>query len=110
MDMLSPAPPKKFPSKQHWPQSRAERGQAYGTDDPIHAGDKLVVMLNDTWLDYGTSFEKLRRENAQAIAAGHKLKVAYDIAIKELADLREKHNNLRAAEKRRRMAAAGFKS
>jgi hypothetical protein len=85
------------------------RGQTYGVEDPIHAGDKLVVMTNDTWLDYGTAFEQLRRQVGDIKAAADKLKVAYDIALRELASLREKHENLKAVEKRRRKAAMGFK-
>lgn len=110
MDILSPTPsPQPQTQNKHWPDARAVRGQTYGVNDPIHAGDKLIVMTNDTWLDYGTAFEQLRRQCAEIKGAAEKLKVAYDIAIKELADLRERHQNLRAAEKRRRKAAMGFK-
>jgi len=110
MDILSPTPslPPSTQSKQHWPHAPALRGQTYGTPDPIFAGDQLVVMSNDTWLDYGTAFEALRRQNEQLMKAANELKVAYDIALKSLADLREKHENLRAAEKRRRKASMGL--
>lgn len=110
MDMLSPTPsPQRQTQSKHWPDARAERGIVYGVPDPIYAGDKLVVMLNDTWLDYGTQAQRMKRDLDAAIEAGKKLKVSYDIAIKELAELREKHENLKAAEKRRRRAAMGFK-
>lgn len=108
MDMLSPTPSPQTTKSKHWPDAPAVRGQTYGVSDPIHAGEKLVVMSNDTWLDYGTTFEQIRRQNAVILKASHKLKVAYDIAIKELADLRERHENLKRAEKRRRKSAMGF--
>lgn len=56
-----------------WPTTRAERGKYYGLPDPVHAGDKLVVMSYDTWADFGTQLETLRR-------AG----VALDKQVKEL--------------------------
>lgn len=106
MDTLSPIPSQQpsTPSKLHWPHARAERGQTYGVEDPIFAGDKLVVMANDTWLDYGTAFEHIRRQCEDLTDAAQKLKVAYDAAIAALASVNEKHQNLRAAEKSRRMA------
>lgn len=108
MDMLSVQTPSQPTQGKHWPDARALRGQTYGVNDPIYTGDRLVVMTNDTWLDYGTAFEQLRRQCGELKTAAEKLKVAYDIAIKELADLRERHENLRRAEKRRRKAAMGF--
>lgn len=111
MDILSPQPTSSQPTQpkaKHWPDTRAERGMIYGVNDPIHQGDRLVVMLNDTWLDYGTQGEAMRRQLEEAIQAGKRLKVAYDTAIAELASLREKHENLKRAEKRRRKAALGF--
>lgn len=111
MDMLSPTPSHQpIQSKRdHWPDQPAKRGLTYGVPDPIHKGSMLVVMSNDTWLDYGTQTEKLRRDLATAHAAAQKLKVSYDIAVSELAKLREKHENLKASERRRRRADMGFK-
>lgn len=111
MDMLSPTPSPQAQTNKldHWPHKPAVRGQTYGIEDPVHTGQKLVVMSNDTWLDYGTAFEQLRRQVAEAFKASEKLKVSYDIALQELAALREKHENLRRAEKRRRQAAMGLK-
>lgn len=57
MDMLSPAQQKAL----EWPQAPAQRGKYYGVPDPVHAGHQLVVMLSDTWLDFGTMFESVRR-------------------------------------------------
>lgn len=54
MDMLSPA-------LKPWPNSRAQRGKYYGTPDPVWEGDQLVVMSNETWLDFGTMVENQRR-------------------------------------------------
>lgn len=104
MELLSPIPSLQPSNKKHWPDARAERGQTYGVPDPIFAGDKLVVMTNDTWLDYGTAFERIRRQCDELSAAAQQLKVAYDAAIAALASMNEKHQNLRAAEKSRRMA------
>lgn len=105
MDILSRPPS----LSKDWPEAPAARGKTYGVMDPVFKTEKLVVMSADTWVDYGTAFEKQRRELRDSLAAGQKLKVAYDTAVSELATLREKHQNLRAAEKRRRMSAAGFK-
>lgn len=44
-----------------WPTTRAERGKYYLLPDPVHAGDKLVVMSYDTWADFGTQLEIARR-------------------------------------------------
>lgn len=108
MEMLSRTPPPSKPSKS-WPHAPAVRGEVYGVPDPVFQNTNLVVMAHDTWLDYGTAVERMRRDAINAVEAGNKLKLAYDIAVRELAELREKHNNLRAAEKRRRKAALGFK-
>jgi hypothetical protein len=112
MDMLSQTPPPSpQPSKdKHWPDARAVRGMVYGVPDPIYGklGDKLVVMLNETWLDYGTQAERMRRDIEAAGKEVARLTVLNNTLTAELADLRTKHHNLRAAEKRRRQQVMGF--
>jgi hypothetical protein len=111
MDILSPqqaSSPPTQPKGRHWPDTPAERGMVYGVNDPIHTGARLVVMLNDTWLDYGTQAAQMKKQLDDSIAAGRKLKVAYDTAIAELASLRDKHENLKRSVKRQRKAAMGF--
>lgn len=49
-----------------WPTTRAERGKYYYLPDPVHAGDNLVVMSYDTWADFGTRLEILRRGGVEA--------------------------------------------
>lgn len=44
-----------------WPTTRALRGKYYLLPDPIHAGDQLVAMSYNTWLDFGTQMETIRR-------------------------------------------------
>lgn len=104
MDTPSPVVASPQTPSKDWPHAPAQRGKTYGTEDPVFAGDKLVVMLNDTWLDYGTAFERMRRQCEELIKSANQLKVAYDAAIAALASLNEKHQNLRSAEKHRRMA------
>lgn len=103
MDNPSPTPSQSPAKDKYWPDAPAVRGMVYGVQDPIHQGEKLVVMSNDTWLDYGTQAERMRRQLESAIEAGNKLKVAYDTAVKSLAELQEKHQNLRAAVKNQRL-------
>lgn len=47
---------------QEWPTARAARGKFYGITDPnpLHYGDKLIVMSYDTWVDFGTLYEKTK--------------------------------------------------
>lgn len=53
------APPSRT---QEWPTARAARGKYYGITDPnpLHHGDKLVVMTYDTFVDFGTIYEKTK--------------------------------------------------
>lgn len=44
-----------------WPTTRAQRGKYYLLPDPIHTGDQLVVMTVETWTDFGTQMETMRR-------------------------------------------------
>ena len=101
----TPYLPQSTENKQ-WPHARAQRGHTYGCKDPIffnEFGDMIVVMTNDTWLDYGTAFEAVRRQCAQLKEVADKLKVAYDTAVKQLAELNEKHQKLREATRRERL-------
>lgn len=111
MDMLSPnkASQPTLGEQKKWPDAPAVRGQIYGVNDPVFKKDTLVVMTAETWVDHGTNYERLRRDLSASLDAAQKLKLAYDTAVRELANLQEKHQNLRAAEKSRRMKAVGFK-
>lgn len=114
MDMLSQPTPSQPQSKsevQHWPNARAVRGNAYAVPDPVFGpqfGDMLAVMSYETWVDHGTAVERLRRDNEAAGKEIARLTVLNNTLTTELAQLREKHENLRAAEKRRRRASMGF--
>jgi hypothetical protein len=44
-----------------WPTTRAQRGKYYLLPDPVHAGDQLVTMSYETWVDFGTQLETTRR-------------------------------------------------
>lgn len=101
-----------LPSKaeKSWPATRAARGAAYGVQDPEHPEDKLAVMLMETWVDFGTVHEALRRKTAQQDATLAQLHTTNAVLTKELAELKLKHENLRAAVKRQRKAAVGFMS
>lgn len=56
MDMLSQPQSKKV----SWPNAPAKRGEFYGVADPVWPAQQLVVMSNDTWLDFGTLMAKQR--------------------------------------------------
>src|SRR6266705_917342 len=98
--------PSQSPQK-HWPEVPAERGQHYGVADPAHKGYQLVVMLNDTWIDFGTLVEAQRRKIEQQDKTLLQLKATNDVLTAELAKLREKHTNLKESERARRTKAVG---
>lgn len=109
MDMLQTNPPS--PSKgKHWPDAPAVRGKSYSVNDPIWPGMKLAVMTLETWTDFGTIHEQQRRKVEQQDKTLVALKTANDVLAKALADLRDKHENLKAAVKRQRKASVGFMS
>lgn len=109
MELLPTSPP---PSKaeKSWPEARARRGETYGVPDPIYETDKLVVMTMETWVDFGTLHEALRRKVAQQDITLVQLHAVNAVLTKELADLKLKHDNLRAVVKRQRRASVGFMS
>jgi hypothetical protein len=97
--MLTPLKP--VPSKpREWPNVPAERGKFYALPDPIHIGTKLVVMSEDTWVDFGTVLEKQRRMMAQQDAEIRKLQGASGALASQLNDLQGRHSNLMDAYKK----------
>lgn len=109
MDMLSPPSAKTPESKlTHWPDQPAVRGQTYGVNDPIHAGHQLVVMSHDTWVDFGTVHEAMRRKVEQQDKTLVALQVAKEALVAQLAQTQDRLDALRQAEKRRRRASFGL--
>lgn len=89
-----------------WPEAPAERGKSYGVMDPIFKNQMLAVMTMETWTDFGTQFEQQKR----LLRAQNEAVVGADVTIKamtqQLADLREKHDNLRDAVRKERLGKA----
>lgn len=102
MDMLSQPPQSKQPEA-NWPATRAVKGVTYNIGD--NHGDRLSVMTTETWLDFGTLFEAQRRKVEQQDKTLIQLRATNDVLVKQLAELKAKHDNLRAAVKHQRKAA-----
>lgn len=102
MDMLSNT---KLPPK-NWPEAPAVRGTTYSVNDPVFAGERLVVMSWDTWVDFGTVHEALKRKTVQQDTTLIQLKATNDVLVAQLAALQEKHTNLREATRKERTAKA----
>lgn len=87
-----------------WPEVPAERGRCYGVNDPIFKNQMLAVMTMETWTDFGTQFEQQKRLlKAQNEAIQHSA-VTNDVLKQQLADLQTKHDNLRDAVRKERLA------
>lgn len=77
--MLTPSPPIS-PLGKPWPEGPAQRGKYYGVNDPIYQGTMLCVMTMETWTDFGTLVQKLKKALVDAEAAAK----AQNTAIQEL--------------------------
>lgn len=108
MDILSSSPPSKPAEQKSWPNARAVRGVTYGVNDPVFQIDRLVVMLWDTWVDFGTVHEALKRKVAQQDKTLVALNAAKDVLVAQLAQTQTRLDNLRASEKKRRRASVGI--
>lgn len=106
--MDTPFLPQPKPRDKPWPEGRAVRGKTYGVNDPIYATDRLAVMLMETWVDFGTIHEQQRRKVEQQDRTLIQLHATNEVLLKELAELKLKHENLKAAVKRQRKAAYGY--
>lgn len=107
MDILSQRPAA-IPKGDHWPQKPAVRGQTYGVGDPMHAGHNLVVMSHDTWIDFGTVHEALRRKVEQQDKTLIALQASKEALLAQLTHTTERLNNLRSSEKKRRFGLLNF--
>lgn len=107
MDMLSPTPPA---TSKHWPDAPAARGATYGINDPIHTSDRLVVMSWETWVDFGTVHEALKRKVEQQDKTLVALQTAKEALLMQLAQTQDRLDALRQAEKRRRQVSFGLLS
>lgn len=85
-----------------WPQVPARDGESYGVEDPVHKGYQLAVMTMKTWLDFGTKFEVQRRTLEAQNSTIRELQVTHDVLVKQLADLKTRHENLREAVRKER--------
>lgn len=103
MDILSSSPPSKPAEvKKHWPNARAIRGETYSVNDPVFNMDKLVVMHWDTWVDFGTVHEALKRKTAQQDKTLVSLQTANASLVAQLAQTQDRLEALRESEKKRR--------
>lgn len=108
MDILSISPPSKpVEVKKHWPNARVVRGETYSVNDPVFQMDQLVVMSMDTWLDFGTLHEILKRKVAQQDKTLVVLQTAKEALVAQLAQTQDRLDALRASEKKRRQGSLG---
>lgn len=83
------------------PPPQMERGKFYDSLGP--SGESIVVMLHDTWLDFGTNYETARSIIRNLTRQLGEAKAGEKAAISRLADVQTRLDNLRAvrrAEKR----------
>jgi hypothetical protein len=93
-DLLRPATPD--PSAAPWPNSPPIHGNVYGFHCPS-TGAEMVAMTKDTFLQHGTHMEGMRRAN-------HDLDGRVKELVAQLADLQTRHENLREATRKDRLA------
>lgn len=79
-----------------WPQNSAAHGVVYGFTCPTHGSD-MVAMTKETFLEFGTHTEALRR-------AAQDLDKKVKTLAAEHAELQTKHENLRHATRKDRLA------
>jgi hypothetical protein len=103
MDMLSPSP-----QSSSWPNTPAERGKYYGCPDPVWKGMNLVVMTDDTWLDFGTLFERTRRERDDALKTLVEQKAVIAQLTAKLNDVTDRLEATRAARKKEKLSWLGL--
>lgn len=101
MDMLSPA-------LKPWPNSRAQRGKYYGTPDPVWKGDQLIVMSNDTWLDFGTMVAKQRQVLKEQDDAINKQAAVIAQLTAKLNEVQDRLEATRAARKKEKLSWLGL--
>jgi hypothetical protein len=78
-----------------------ERGKAYKSTGP--AGEDIAIMTWDTWIDMNTGIESMRQALANQSRLHKEARVDYDAAMRRLADVTTRLENLRSvrrAEKR----------
>jgi len=84
----------------HWPEVPMERGKFYDVNDPMYQGTRIVCMLSQTWIDFGTMIESQKRTMETQHKTILELKTRNEVLEKMLADLERKHRNLTKAYKR----------
>ena len=92
--LVAPAPPA-VPGAPR-PQNAPVHGSVYGFTCPTHGSD-MVAMTKPTFLEFGTHMEALRRS---AIELDKKVKELHA----QYAELQTKHENLRHATRKDRLA------
>jgi hypothetical protein len=87
---------------EHAPASPGpERGKVYDSMGPN--GEKLVIMTNDTWTDFGTNMQSLRQAVSHLSRKLKEAEISEKVLLARLADRETRLENLRAvrrAEKR----------
>lgn len=56
---MSEQPQVSQPASDEFPNGPCVRGRYYGTNGPT--GDRIVIMSEETWTDFGTTLESIRR-------------------------------------------------
>ena len=96
MDEILTAPARPADPTAPWPISAAKHGAVYGFTCPTHCS-AMVAMTQSTFLELGTHTEALRR-------AAQDLDKKLKTLAAEHAELQIKHQNLREATRRDRLA------
>ena len=84
-----------------------ERGKFYDSIAPN--GEKVIVMLEGTWIDFGTNVQTLRQALSNAAKKLKEAEIGEKILLARLADVQNRLDNLRAIrrdEKRPEVEAA----
>ena len=112
MNLFGPPPPRDHFGNRPaaWPTTRAERGKFYSLPDPIHAGDKLVVMSFDTWADFGTQLEQARRAVHNLDKQVRELIGEKSILTMQAADFKSRLEAVQEARRKEKRQAAYLKA
>lgn len=86
-----------FISTKHWPEAPMERGKFYDVNDPMYPGTRIVTMMRETWIDFGTLVESQKRTLEIQDKTIKEMTIRKDILERQYADLDTKYRNLRRA-------------
>lgn len=74
--------------------SQLERGKVYESLGPN--GEPVVIMTNDTWLDFGTNMQSLRQAVSNLSRKNKEYEIGEKVLLARLTDVQNRLENLRA--------------